>query len=223
MFYYYGRKKKIVDYYPNPKNQKIIEPFAGSAAYSMKYWDLDIHINEKDPKIFELWRYLIEDCTDNDLYNLPILEQGESLNNEKYSYLKPAEQYLIGFYLNSGSAQPKRSPAKFNKWNEKTIKELVIDLKKIKHWKITNLDYMGLDNINATWFVDPPYSGSGGSYYRLSNKHIDFNYLSSWCKERIGQVIVCENNDADWLDFKPLVNIQGQKHKTTEVMWYKEN
>lgn len=221
MFYYYGRKKRIVDYYPKPTKEKLIEPFAGSAAYSMKYWDLDVHINEKDPKIYELWRFLIENCSENDLFNLPILEKGETLNDEKYAYLKPAEQYLIGFYLNSGSAQPKKSPAKFNKWNENTIKDLANDLKKIKHWKITNLDYKDLENTEATWFIDPPYQGNGGQYYKLSNKHIDYSYLSNWCKERNGQVMVCENTEADWMDFKSLIDIQGQKHKTTEVIWVK--
>ena len=218
MFYYYGRKKKIVDYYPTPTTKKIVEPFAGSSSYSMKYWDLDVHINEKDPKIYELWRFLIQDCSENDLFNLPILEKGESLNDEKYSHLKPGEQYLIGFYLNSGSAQPKKSPAKFNKWTENTIKDIANDLKKIKHWKITNLDYKDLENTEATWFIDPPYQ-SGGQYYRFSNKYIDYNVLGDWCKERYGQVIVCENTGGDWLDFKSLVDIQGQKHKTTEVIW----
>ena len=29
MFYYYGRKKRIVKYYPKPTHDTIIEPFAG--------------------------------------------------------------------------------------------------------------------------------------------------------------------------------------------------
>ena len=208
-----------MDYYPKPKYDKVIEPFAGSAAYSMKYWDKDVWINEKDIKIHELWRWLIKDCSENDLINLPILESGESLNDEKYSYLKPAEQWLIGFYLNSGSAQPKRSPAKFNKWNEKTIKDLVTFLPNIKHWNITNLDYKEMENLEGTYHVDPPYAGNGGKYYKHGSKFIDYTHLSDWCKERNGQVMVCENSEATWMDFKPLVNIQGQKHKTTEVIW----
>ena len=35
MFYYYGRKKQIAKYYPEPKYDTIVEPFAGSAAYSL--------------------------------------------------------------------------------------------------------------------------------------------------------------------------------------------
>ena len=38
MFYYYGRKQKIFGKYPKPQFDTIIEPFAGSAAYSMNYY-----------------------------------------------------------------------------------------------------------------------------------------------------------------------------------------
>jgi len=35
MFYYYGRKKQIAKHYPFPNFKAIVEPFAGSAAYSL--------------------------------------------------------------------------------------------------------------------------------------------------------------------------------------------
>ena len=35
--FYYGRKKKLVNRYPSPEYGTIIEPFAGSAAYAMKW------------------------------------------------------------------------------------------------------------------------------------------------------------------------------------------
>ena len=47
MFSYYGSKSKLVDYYPPPKFDKIIEPFAGSARYSLKYWQNDILLIDK--------------------------------------------------------------------------------------------------------------------------------------------------------------------------------
>jgi site-specific DNA-adenine methylase len=37
MFSYYGTKKRIVNKYPEPKYDKIIEPFCGAAQYSLKY------------------------------------------------------------------------------------------------------------------------------------------------------------------------------------------
>ena len=78
-----------------------------------------------------------------------------------------------------------------------------------------------------TWFVDPPYLVKGTWY-----KHhaIDYNELADWCKSRLGQVMVCENTNAKWLDFKPLVDIpfthfkNGNDYhkKTTEGIWLSE-
>jgi hypothetical protein len=31
--------------------------------------------------------------------------------------------------------------------------------------------------------------------------------------------IVCENTKADWLEFKPVIDMNGSKHKTTEAIW----
>jgi hypothetical protein len=60
MFSYYGSKSKIVDYYPPPKYKRIIEPFAGSARYSLKYWQNDVLLVDKYPVIVEVWNYLLK-------------------------------------------------------------------------------------------------------------------------------------------------------------------
>jgi site-specific DNA-adenine methylase len=221
MFYYYGRKEKIFSYYPKPKYDTIIEPFAGSAAYSMNYYERNVILIEKDKKIADLWQYLINVSPD-EILSLPILNKGESLNEEKYNYLNNNQKTLIGFFLNPGSAQPKKSPAKFCAWNEKNRLKLSNDVLKVKHWQIINGDYTEADNIDATWFIDPPYQGNGGKYYKHGNKDFDYESLKDWALLRNGQVIVCENSEANWMDFKPLVQIQGQKHKTTEVIFYQD-
>jgi len=221
MFYYYGRKEKIFSYYPKPKYDTIIEPFAGSAAYSMNYYERNVILIEKDKKIADLWQYLINVSPD-EILSLPILNKGESLNEEKYNYLNNNQKTLIGFFLNPGSAQPKKSPAKFCAWNEKNRLKLSNDVLKVKHWQIINGDYTEADNIDATWFIDPPYQGNGGKYYKHGNKDFDYESLKDWVLLRNGQVIVCENSEANWMDFKPLVQIQGQKHKTTEVIFYQD-
>ena len=50
---------------------------------------------------------------------------------------------------------------------------------------------------------------------------IDYNYLGKWCKSRLGQVIVCENEGADWMDFGFLTSLGGQRKSSKEVIWYK--
>ena len=130
------------------------------------------------------------------------------------------ERWTIGLFLNPGSSVPKKSSGNFCDWDEKHRKLLSEELFKIKHWEIKNESYENAENMEATWFCDPPYSGNGGKYY-VDNK-IDYKSLADWCKERKGQVIVCENEGADWLPFKPLVDLKGQKHNRKEVMWYGE-
>ncbi len=56
MFYYYGRKKQVAKYYPVPNFSTIVEPFAGSAAYSLygENWKKDVILVEKDRRVFDL-------------------------------------------------------------------------------------------------------------------------------------------------------------------------
>ena len=59
MFYYYGRKEKVFKYYSPPKYDTIIEPFAGSAVYSLKNYEKNIIILDKDERIINIWKYYI--------------------------------------------------------------------------------------------------------------------------------------------------------------------
>ena len=221
MFYYYGRKERIFDKYPKPKHDILIEPFAGSAAYAMNYYERNVILVEKDEKIASLWQYLINVSSD-EIMSLPLLDKGQSLNNEEFSYLTDVQKYLIGFYLNPGSSQPKKSTGKFCAWTEKNKIKLSKEVNKVKHWQLIHGDYTMAPNEKATWYIDPPYQGNGGQYYRYGNKNFDYESLKNWIMDRSGQIIVCENTEADWMDFKPLVEIQGQKKKTTEVIFYLE-
>jgi site-specific DNA-adenine methylase len=221
MFYYYGRKEKVFKYYPTPKYDTIIEPFAGSAVYSLKNFNKNIIILDKDEKIINIWNYL-KLATSDEILSLPLLTNGQSLNDEEFQNLNTVQKDLISFFTNPSSAQPKRSVGKFNIWHEKNRKRLSEDVNKIRHWQILLGDYHDIPNQNATWFIDPPYQGNGGKYYKHGNKNINYNELSEWAQSRNGQVIVCENSEANWLPFRPLKQLQGQRHKTVEVIWEKD-
>jgi len=56
MFYYYGRKKRIVKYYPKPLYDTIIESFAGSASYAIEYFEKNVILYEINFKIFSVWK-----------------------------------------------------------------------------------------------------------------------------------------------------------------------
>lgn len=217
MFSYYGSKSKIVDYYPPPKHRRIIEPFAGSARYALKFWKNDVCINEKYDVVFRVWKYL-QKCEISDIERFPKIEDGKTLDDYEFDCIEA--KWLMGFCIKGGSDSPRLTPSSkgFGGGYLNQLNSIKKNLHKIKHWQITNLDYADLHNEEATWFIDPPYQ-FGGEYYKESNKGIDFNYLGDWCKERKGQSIVCENTKANWLPFKPMIDMQGAMHKTTEAVW----
>ena len=216
MFSYYGSKSKIVDYYPPPKHKKIIEPFAGSARYSLKYWQNDVTIVDKFKNVIDVWKWL-QQCSKNDILGLPKLVKGLDIRKLNISEV---ERTFLSFLVASG--RPSNIVTKFmehDNGNQKRYENIANQLENIRHWNIIHGSYDDLENLEATWFIDPPYQ-FGGEHYKHGTKDLDFNKLAEWCKNRNGQVIVCENMKADWLDFKPMVQIQGAcQTNTTEAIW----
>jgi site-specific DNA-adenine methylase len=215
MFSYYGSKSKIVDYYPPPKHKRIIEPFAGSARYSLKYWQNDVLLVDKYPVIVEVWNYL-KNASEADIKGLPKLDTGQTIDD--YDLLD-IERKFMGFMVQDGTTGMRRTASYFAvKRMDEKFDFIIKNLHKIKHWEIKLGSYDELENVEATWFIDPPYE-FGGHEYKCSNKSIDFDKLAEWCKERNGQAIVCENTKATWLPFKPMKEMQGTMFKTTEAIW----
>lgn len=216
MFSYYGSKSKIVDLYPKPLYDNIIEPFAGSARYSLKWFERDVLLVDKYEVIVRVWKYL-QQCSKNDIINLPNPKIGETINREYFDCIEQA--WLMGFIVQDGVNSPRLTVSKFAAKNIRTKKNNIAkNLFKIKHWEIRLGSYDDIPNVEATWFIDPPYQ-YGGEYYIKSNKQIDFNNLANWCKERNGQSIVCENTKADWLPFMPMKDMKGSIYTTTEAIW----
>jgi site-specific DNA-adenine methylase len=213
----FGSKSNFVNHYPPPKHKKIIEPFAGSARYSLRYFDRDILLIDKYPIIIEIWHYL-QNATPLDILGLPKIQKGEKVSD--YS-LSDIEVKFMGFLVQSSQGQPRNSVGTLDGINvERDLKRIAKNLFKIKHWKVKQASYHDLENQEATWFIDPPYQYGGEHQYKFGNKQIDFAHLANWCKSRKGQSIVCETTKADWLDFKPMVKNGGSNHtNTTEAIW----
>lgn len=224
MFSYYGSKTSIAKLYPPPKHNLIIEPFAGAAKYSLLHWEKNVILLDKYDVIIKIWKWL-QQCSEKDILSLPILKPGQMVRDYD---LDCEEAYLfLGFVISWGRQAPstKASPKtctwkKFDRVEEQ-IKKIARNLYKIRHWKFVHGDYINLENEVATWFIDPPYQ-FGGEVYIESNKNINYSELANWCKSRYGQIIVCENTKADWMDFKPMKEFKGQKKKTIEAIWSNE-
>jgi len=221
MFSYYGSKSKVVKYYPPPIHDHIIEPFAGSARYSLRYWQHKVTLIENYELLVNLWHWL-QKCEPKDILELPSMERGETTDDYKFSCQEA--KWMMGFMVQQGVNAPRKtvsSVGNFGKCIERDKIRIAGDLHKIKHWTIVHGDYRDVDNYYPkTWFIDPPYK-RGGEYYRTGNKHIDYKELAKWCIDRNGQTIVCENSrGGDWLPFKHLREMRGSKKTTTEVVWY---
>jgi hypothetical protein len=220
MWGYYGSKSKVVNYYPPPKHDKIIEPFAGTAQYSLLYWDKEIHLIEKYDVIVNLWKWL-QKCSKNDILSTRRLKCGENTDDFKWDCQEQKD--LVGFIITGSPSVPKKTASKWKtvirpNTQDYKLNYIADNLDKIKHWKIELGDYDQVKNQKATWFIDPPYFVNG-KYYKYGSKLIDYNFLAKWCKERKGQVIVCESDDAHWLPFVPLVESRGNKKTYQEFIW----
>jgi len=225
-FFFYGGKWRIAKKYPTPKHDTIIEPFAGSAAYSVRYPEKKVILYDADPVVFGVWDYLIH-VSEEEILNLP-----NGFDSVDDLSVPQEAKWLIGFLLNKGCMRPCKTPCAWMRdprysyqfWGPKIQNRIAAQIPRIRHWKIYNEDFQKVENRKATWFIDPPYSDKG-KHYKINN--IDYPVLGEWCRGREGQTIVCENDGANWLPFETLCEARSLREKSIgrskEAMWYRED
>ena len=227
-FCYYGGKWRATPKYPPPLFRTIVEPFAGAAGYSTRYPDRRVILIEKDPIVAALWRWLIS-VSASEVRRIPLLAPGQTVDD---LHVCEEAKSLVGFWLNKGSAQPKKRPSsRFlaltrpdSHWGEVIRERIATQVEQIRHWRVIEASYSETaPAIRATWHVDPPYQ-LRGIHYRCSAKAIDFAHLARWCQALRGQVMVCEQEGADWLPFEFLGTFRANNSKngkghTAEVLW----
>jgi hypothetical protein len=215
-FPYYGSKQRLAKLYPAPMHDKIIEPFAGAARYSLTYFEHDVTLCDKYDVIIKIWKWL-QKCSPGDIKKLPNGTKGDTFKREDFDCDEAF--WLFGFFCQTAGASPGQTVTSFAIPQIERYKRQIADqITKIRHWKFIEGTYYNLPNEEATYFIDPPYQ-YGGEFYVHSNKKMDYPYLAKWCKSRKGQVIVCENTKANWLPFRPLMPLQGARLKTVEAIW----
>lgn len=223
--FYGGKWRDAPKYYPAPQHYTIVEPFAGSAGYSVRYSDRKVILGEKDAVIFGVWDYLIR-APARDILAIPDLAPGQTVADLPVCQ---EARWLVGFWLNRGASRPRIGPSAWMRngirpgsfWGERVRRTIAAQVDRIRHWQVFNCSYEELPfSGEATWFVDPPYQNQG-KYYHHGPEDVDFKMLAAWCRMRRGQVIVCENEGADWLPFTPLADVKTTRanSRSVEVAW----
>lgn len=241
----YGGKSRIIHHYPAPKYPLIIEPFAGAGAYAMRWTGaedeytggpIQCWLNDLDPTIYAMWKFLtLPGALSTVRHMVPDTVNAGDKVSELLHLAGPGylDMNLSGLLAlcqaeaNQGTQGARGVHDQVTSIGAKCWPRLKRKLEwvipHVKDFKITNLDYLALPDIEATWFVDPPYDNEAGRRYRTSGG-IDYQVLAEWCKSRKGQVIVCEGESANWLPFRPLMERQGirsryQKSRAMELVW----
>lgn len=235
---YLGGKNRAAKRYPKPRYDTIIEPFAGSAGYSLRYASRRIILVERYATIAEIWRYLIK-VKASEIRRLPLVDRVDDLPTRT----PQAARDLIGFCLNAATTTPCRTlsagfrrqriehPSWSAGWDELHRARVAAQVEKIRHWTIIEGDYTAAPAIFATCFVDDPYNNPAGQRYAAGprgtadERDAWYAELGVWCRRRRGQVIVCENDGASWLDFKPFDTLHrglNNEHGSREVIWTNE-
>ncbi len=202
--------------YPQPKHGTLIEPFAGSAGYALRYPDHKVILVEKYDVIAEIWRFLTH-ASSAEILAIPIVEHVDDLP----SGIPAGARNLVRFCFGAALAMPINKTSagvrENRKWTDKNAgwslgqrTRIARQVERIRHWQIIEGDYsLAPIRDDATYFIDPPYNNIAGRKYKAAPKgsqdDLDLWYanLGQWCQSLPGQVIVCENAGATWLPCDP--------------------
>lgn len=223
--FYGGKWRDAVKLYPPPEHDTIVEPFAGSAGYSVRHCHLKVVLCESDPVLASVWEYLLN-VSEKEILEIPNVRSNWTVDSLKVCQ---EAKWLVGLWLNRGTASPRRSPSKWMRdqirpgsfWGPRVRNTIASQLGAIRHWKVYNRSYVDCPvTKDATWFVDPPYE-KAGKHYRYGSELLDFEALGRWCRTRPGQTIVCENKGASWLPFRDAASVKTTRatRLSREVVW----
>jgi site-specific DNA-adenine methylase len=232
LFKWFGSKWLSSKKLPEPDYDTIVEPFAGGAGYSLRYYKKKVILCEKDPHISRLWNWLISHAKESDIREIPInIPEGTDIRKIGLSL---GQQLLLKTWQRTNNIGDcwTISPwgNKPGQWTENTRARIASEFGAISHWKFASDDglmFMRDKDFEATWFIDPPYEYN----YQYKSALVNYDELSYMCTESLGQTIVCEavcpktNKVPKWLPFKffgSRITSRRKKdnnHHSKELIW----
>lgn len=209
-FSYYGAKYTVAGHLGKPRRDLVVEPFAGSAAYSTRWNARRVRLYDVSEDICDLWDFLIN-SSERDIAAIPDTFD----DDDEFLSLPRGPRLLCGFWVSKGRAEVsgKLSPWYFQYrnardcrvWGQAVKARIIAQKPLIEAWTIDNLSWDRIPLVEAHWHVDPPYNNSAGRRYPHGT--VDHIALGEWCKGLPGAVDVCENEGATWLPFYPICEV----------------
>jgi hypothetical protein len=99
--YFGGKWRDALRNYPAPRHDTIIEPFAGSAGYSLRYPSKRVVLCEIDLTIASIWHYLIH-VSAEEVLAIPDVPLDGTIDDLR---LAEEPRALVGMWLNRGVAR----------------------------------------------------------------------------------------------------------------------
>lgn len=226
-FPYFGSKHRLSRHYPRPLHSTIIEPFAGAAGYASRYAALPsiqkVLLFDADQYVVDLWHRL-QRMTAAEVETA----MRTAVANERTS------EPLLAFCCGSSTIQTIRNGGDAIV-TQRMVEDCGLITRRIQRtlpylhkFHVTHGTYADAPDIEATWFIDPPYQSlisPAGRLYAHGAQRIDYDALATWCEQRSGQVMVCEQAPAAWLPFQPFrmhqTSLQVPDVLRLELLWYR--
>jgi hypothetical protein len=196
LFKWFGSKWMNARYCPKPSHSTVIEPFAGGAGYSLRYADRSVILAEVNDHVYDLWKWLIEDATAQDVADIPLdLEVGYDITSLPLSY---GQKLLLKNWQRTNNVGDCWTVSpwgnKPGQWTANTRKRVAKDISCVSHWQVSRDGFTLLesdlsDRQDITWFIDPVYQYN--YTYRLKTP-FPYDRLASAVSKLKGEVIVCE-------------------------------
>ena len=211
---------KMGQYFPNLRDYtEYREPFLGGGSVaiyvSQMYPHLKITVNDLYEPLINFWMNLqmFGDDLSRELKNLKIThcnpdsarclfaEMKDVINDKEQSNLDRAVAfYVVNKCSFSGLTESSSfsEQASDSNFSMRGIEKLSEYMKIIKHWKITNLSYEELLNVDNTFiYLDPPYEIKDNLYGTKGklHKHFDHDKFAKDCSDLSSNAVLSYNSD----------------------------
>ena len=228
LFKWFGSKWNASKYYPEPIYDVIIEPFAGSAAYSLRHAEKKVWIWDADPNLQYLWYWLIHEANENKIKEIPLDgKEGQDIRSLGLSF---GQSLLVKHWQRTNSVGDCWTFSAWHGmpglWNANTRARVAEEVQAIKHW-----NFAPIQPIPGTWFIDPPYQFN---YQYRKGLSVNYEILAQTilALPQPRQLIVCEaictktGKVPTWLPFQFFRETvtsrrkEHQSHHSKELVWY---